>query len=158
MTYHVTFDPKHLSTSEWCQSVTYGQCVTRFESRHVTSDPTYDSRTIASRTSSVCLVTCGPRLLSPRRASVFNRFLREVHIHSGSPHLVQCLSAYNGTGCALMCCMCASMCTCTYTSAVVTSDMDCCSLDVTQITRTLGRQILFTIWTNIFFNLDKYIL
>ena len=40
MRYHVTFDPKHLSTSEWCQSVTYGQCVTCFESRHVTSDPT----------------------------------------------------------------------------------------------------------------------
>ena len=92
-----------------------------------------------------------------RVASVFNRFLREVHIHSGSPHLVQCLSAHNGTGCALMCCMCASMCTCTYTSAVVTSDMDCCSLDVTQTTRTLGRQVLFTIWTHIFFNSDKYI-
>ena len=45
-----------------------------------------------------------------------------------------------------------------YVRTAVTSDMDCCSLDVTQITRTLGRQILFTIWTNIFFNLDKYIL
>ena len=39
-------------------------------------------------------------------ASVFNRFLLEVHIHCGSLHLVRAmLSAHNGTGCAHMCCM-----------------------------------------------------
>ena len=126
MKYHVTFDPKHLSGSEQCQGVTYGQCVTCFESRHVTSDPT--TREPQRHVRSVCASSRVVQDFFLRwLLSVFNRFLREVHIHCGSPrHLVQCF--LYSRGCSHMCFVHRQSCHKEKEATYEKCDMDCIEL------------------------------